>query len=147
MGIQINDADLWKSLKAGDLTGISLAGVARVDPDPKVPQYTEKDEAPGWFSRWLKSLKSVEEKHSMDENQVREIVRAEVGDAVKVALKTAFAPADPPQPADPADAAAKALEKAVSDLEARLEDKIAKAVAKGVTEADPARANLVESFA
>lgn len=151
VGIQIGDPDLWQRLKAGELTGISLAGVARVDPAPDANRYTEKDEAPGWFARWLKSLKPVEEKN-MDENKVREIVRAEVGTSVKDALKSVFAPDDPPPPADPAQAAAqaaeKAVEKAFSALDAKLDDKIAKAVAKGATEADPSRPDdLKESFA
>lgn len=151
VGIQIGDPDLWKRLKAGELTGISLAGVARVDPAPNDHRYTEKVEAPGWFARWLKSLKPVEEKN-MDENKVREIVRAEVGASVKDALKSVFAPDDPPTPADPAQAAVRAtqeaVEKAMAAFESKLDDKIAKAVAKGATEADQARPDdLQESFA
>lgn len=148
VGIQINDADLWQSLKAGELTGISLAGVARHEPgpaDPQHPQWTQKDEdtPPRWFARLFPTLKTTpKETPEMNEDKVREILRAEVGDAVKDALKSALAP-EPEKPADPAEAAAQA----VADLEARLDDKIAKAVAKGVTEADPHQSRLVESFA
>ena len=63
-GIQIGDADLWKALKAGELTGISLAGVARHDPDPKAPTdpaWTEKDgdTPPRWFARLFPALKTT----------------------------------------------------------------------------------------
>ena len=152
VGIQIGDADLWKALKAGELTGISLAGVARHDPDPKAPTdpaWTEKDDdaPPRWFARLFSALKTTPKETDMDEKQVREIVRAEVGDAVKDALKSALVPPEPNKPTDPAEAAAAAVTKAMADLEARLDDKIAKAVAKGVTEADPHQPKLVESFA
>lgn len=153
VGIQINDADLWQAVKAGELTGISLAGVARHEPgpaDPQHPQWTEKDSdtPPRWFARLFPALKNTpKETPEMDENKVREIVRAEVGDAVKDALKSAFTPTEAEKPADPAAAAAAAVTKAMADLETKLDDKIAKAVAKGVTEADPGGANLVESFA
>lgn len=153
VGIQINDADLWQALKAGELTGISLAGVARHEPDPKAPidpAWTQKDDdtPPRWFARLLPALKTTpKETPEMDEKQVRDIVRSEVGDAVKDALKSAFAPSDPKTPADPAEAAVAAVTKAMADLESKLDDKIAKAVAKGVTEADPSQPKLVESFA
>lgn len=150
VGIQIHDPDLWQSLKAGELTGISLAGIARMEPSPDSTVYTEKDdEPPGWFARLFPALmkQTPKETRDMDENKVREIVRAEVGDAVKDALKSAFTPPEPSAPADPAAAATAAIAKAFEGLEAKLDDKIAKAVAKGVTEADPAQAKLTESFA
>lgn len=153
VGIQINDADLWQALKAGELTGISLAGVARHEPapaDPQHPQWTEKgdDTPPRWFQRLFPALKHTpKESQDMDENKVRDIVRAEVGAAVKDALKSAFTPPEPEKPADPAAVVAEAIAKAFEGLDAKLDDKIAKAVAKGVTEADPAGDKLVESFA
>ncbi len=153
VGIQINDADLWQSLKAGDLTGISLAGVARHEPgpaDPQHPQWTEKEAARAvrWFERLFPALKNTpKETQDMDENKVREIVRSEVGTAVKDALKLAFTPPEPEKPADPVAGVAEAIAKAFEGLDAKLDDKIAKAVAKGVTEADPAQMKLVESFA
>lgn len=150
VGIQIGDVDIWKALKNGELTGISLAGIARHEPSEPRAEYTEKgnDAPPSWFTRLFPTLKQTpKETRDMDENKVREIVRAEVGDAVKDALKSAFVPAEPEKPADPAAAATEAIAKAFEGLEAKLDDKIAKAVAKGVTEADPAQAKLTESFA
>ena len=155
VGIQINDADLWSSLKSGDLTGISLAGVARMDPDPEDPpplNWTEKgDPPPGWVQRLITALKATpKETQDMDEKQVRDIVRSEVGSAVKDALKSTFAP-EPDKPADPAtiaaQAAEQAIDKAMEKIGADMDAKIAKAVAKGVTEADPASSKLTESWA
>ncbi len=153
VGIQIGDPDLWKALKAGELTGISLAGIARLDPDPQQPSYTEKnddDRPPSWFTRWLAPLKSTpKETPHMEDKEVRDLIKAEVGPAVAAALKSVFAPAE--APLDPATAAAQAAEQAVTKaLEKLGEDidtKIAKAVAKGVTETDHGGAQLKETFA
>lgn len=157
VGVQINDADLWQSLKSGELTGISLAGIARMDPPPATPPepaWTEKgdDRPPRWFARLFPALKTtLKETDPMNDKEVREIVRAEVGEAVAAALKSAFAPT--PAPADPAAAAAAAAEqavtKAMATLDAAMDAKVAKAFAKGVTEADASGQpiKLVESFA
>lgn len=164
VGIQINDTDLWQALKSGDLTGISLAGMARMDAPPTPPapiddpQWTEKgDQPPGWFSRWLNSLKSTPEKQPneeketpMDETKMREMVRAEVGDAVKEALKSAFggkedAPTDPVKAAE--QRAEQAVAKALNGLDDKIAAQVAKAVAKGVTEAGDTQVKAVESFA
>ena len=103
VGIQVGDADLWKQLKSGELTGISLAGIAREVPDandPGNPRYTEKD-APGWAERLIKAVTRANtnittEESEMDKAEVQEIVRdtlkSEVGQAVKDALKSAGAP-------------------------------------------------------
>lgn len=149
VGIQINDADIWQALKAGELTGISLAGVARMDPDPQDPSpmsWTEKDDAAArsWLARLFPTPK---ETPKMDDKQVIDLIKAEVGPAVTAALKSALNP-EPAQPADPAAAAVAAVEKAMEKIEASLDAKIAKAVAKGATEADPATpVKLVESWA
>ncbi|MDO5606024.1 MAG: XkdF-like putative serine protease domain-containing protein [Paracoccus sp. (in: a-proteobacteria)] len=155
VGIQIHDADLWQALKAGELTGISLAGVARMDPDPGQPAnpaYTEKDaHPPRWFARLFPTLKAnpttPKETDTMNEDKVREIMRAEMPGLITDALKSAGLAKEPEKPADPAEAAAAAVAKALEGIEAKLDDKIARAVAKGVTEADPAGVKLVESFA
>jgi hypothetical protein len=187
VGIRIGDPDLWKQLKSGELTGISLAGIARMEPepdDPAHPRYTEKDAAPGWFTSWLKSMTGVNpttpKETDMDKNEVQEIVRdtlkSELGDAITTALKSAgigdqATPKDPePTEVEKAVAAAlkaagiepktpaaengdggdgdpaeggetdieKAIAKALGGFEAKLDDKITKALAKGVTETDPA---------
>lgn len=102
VGIQIGDPDVWADLKSGALTGISLAGIARVDPATPAPpatQWTEKDNA--GLVAWLKGLfaKSQDTKDpnqkepDMDEAKVKEIVRATLKDeltpALTVALKAA----------------------------------------------------------
>ncbi len=172
VGIQIGDPDLWKQLKSGELTGISLAGVARMEPapnDPANPRYTEKNAAPGWVPWLIKALtgntpKDPIEETEMDKNEVQEIVRdtlkSELGDAIKDALKSAgVGSATDPAPAPAADPAPapetkggetdieKAITKGLAALEGKIDDKIAKALAKGVTETDPAAGGAEESFA
>lgn len=176
VGIQIGDPDLWRQLKSGELTGISLAGIARVEPepdDPANPRYTEKtkDAAPGWVERLIKALTSAYsqdpiEETEMDKDAVQQIVRdtlkSELGDAIKDALKSAGvggtadpAPATPPA-ADPAPAPEagsgdtdieKAIAKGFAALEGKIDDKITRALAKGVTETDPNTGAAEESFA
>ncbi|MCF6432657.1 XkdF-like putative serine protease domain-containing protein [Leisingera sp. MMG026] len=118
VGIQIGDPDLWKQLKSGELTGISLAGIARVQPDEPRTSYTEKDAETGLVKALLRALtgkntpQDPTEETEMDENQVRGIVRSEVGPAVADALKTAGlskAPESPQQQADVEKAVAAAL--------------------------------------
>jgi len=171
VGIQIGDPDLWKQLKSGELNGISLAGIARMKPepdDPANPRYTEKtkDAAPGWVERLIKALTGAHpqdpiEETDMDKEAVQEIVRdtlkSELGDAIKDALKSAgvSGTADPaPAPAtDPAPAPEggetdieKAIAKGFTALEGKIDDKITKALAKGVTETDPNTGTVEESF-
>ncbi len=172
VGIQIGDPDIWRQLKSGELTGISLAGIARMEPDPDDPantRYTEKmkDTAPGWAERLIKALtgahtpKPIEET-DMDKEAVQEIVRdtlkSELGDAIKDALKSAGvggtgdpAPAADPAPAPEAESdetdIAKAIAKGFDALEGKIDDKITKALAKGVIETDPAMGVAEESFA
>ena len=185
VGIQIGDPDLWKQLKSGDLTGISLAGIARMEPEPDDlanPQYTEKDAEPGWVSRLIKALtgapnpKPVEET-DMTKEEVQALVAETLKSALPEALKAATKQAnDPPatkpqtdvekavadalkaygiEPKEPdgddGDAKSdvqKAVDAAVTKaLGTKVEDAIAKALAKGVTETDPGTGKTEESFA
>lgn len=161
VGIQIGDPDLWRQLKSGELTGISLAGFAQSEPETNPEpsnHFTQKDQ--GWLTRFMKNtfnLSPVKETE-MDEKQVRDIVRAEVGDALKDALKsagivkedgadnptdgeganknaaTADAKSDAPQGGGvDADALAKSV---IAALEPKLDGMVAKAVAKGATETE-----------
>lgn len=118
VGIQIGDPDLWKQLKSGELTGISLAGIARMEPgpdDPAHPRYTEKDAAPGWVERFIKALTGVNPQEPVEETDMtKDEVQALVGetlksvlpDALKDAMKTA---GDPPASEEPTE-----VEKAVA---------------------------------
>lgn len=118
VGIQIGDPDLWKQLKSGELTGISLAGIARMEPgpdDPAHPRYTEKDAAPGWVERFIKALTGVNPQEPVEETDMtKDEVQALVGetlksvlpDALKDAMKTA---GDPPAKEEPTE-----VEKAVT---------------------------------
>lgn len=166
VGIQIGDPDLWEKLKSGDLTGLSLAGIARMDPEPSDPPhttYTEKDAAPSWFKNWLEKTglvtpeKSTEENTDMDAKEVRQIVgevlKSDLPDLLKDAVKSAgseptggtgAAPETPP--ATPAATSTetptdieKAVEAAVTKAVGdKIDDAVAKAVAKGAIETDPA---------
>ncbi|GLO70088.1 hypothetical protein MACH17_16050 [Phaeobacter inhibens] len=168
VGIQIGDPDLWKQLKSGDLTGISLAGIARVQPDEPRTSYTEKDAETGVVKALLRALtgkntpQDPTEETEMDENQVRGIVRSEVGDVVTEALKAAGigkTPETPPQQTDVEKAVAAALKahgvepKAAGPdiaptkaIGTQIEDAVTKAMAKGATETDPAAGTTEESF-
>lgn len=153
VGIQIGDPDIWKALKAGELAGISLAGVAHAQPDPAPqPQWTEKG-----VVAWLKSLLTTTtptpepEETPMNKTEVEEAVRgilkAELPALLKDALKADAPPANPapaPAPANPAPAPANptpavddardAEVTALKNAVAALEDKFAIVTAKGVTE-------------
>ncbi len=163
VGIQIGDPDLWRQLKAGDLTGISLAGVARMEPQPNDPPaslYTEKS-APGWFRAWLKALTGADhppttEETEMDDKAIQGLVRAtlkaELPGAIAEALKAAGStpPKTPPAapPAQPEEAELqKAIKSGFADLEAKIDAKIAKATAKGAIETGPLGGAATESFA
>ena len=186
VGIQIGDPDLWRQLKSGELTGISLAGIAREVPDaddPGTPRFTEKDE-PGWVGRLIKALTGADpnptEETDMNKDEVQALVSETLKSVLPTALKDALKEADKPpakeepteaekviekavaaalkaagvepkEPADPApenaDATADVIEKAIAKaLGTKVEDAVTKALAKGVTETDPAVSNVEESF-
>jgi len=192
VGIQIGDPDLWKKLKSGELTGISLAGIARVQPAEPRTSYTEKDTDTGLVKALLRALtgkntpENPTEEIDMKEDQVRDIVRSEVGSAVTEALKTAgigkttdttdkqadvekaVAAALKAAGVEPVEPEQSDIEKAVdAALKARgikpksespdteltkaigtqVEDAVAKALAKGAIETDPATGTGEESFA
>lgn len=118
VGIQIGDPDLWKQLKSGELTGISLAGIARMEPgpdDPAHPRYTEKDAEPGWVSRLIKALTGAPHQEPVEETDMtKDEVQALVAETLKSvlpdALKDAIQPAgDPPASQEPTE-----VEKAVA---------------------------------
>lgn len=113
VGIQVGDPHIWDQLKKGELTGISLAGLAQVEADEDDPAPTQKvgKEAEGLLSK-LKQLITGKEAE-MDKDGVREIVRSEVGSAVTEALKEAGVIKPEPTQAEVVEAAvAKALEEA-----------------------------------
>lgn len=112
VGIQIGDPDLWKQLKSGALTGISLAGIARTDPaprDPATPQYTEKDAEPGWVSRLIKALtgapnQETVEETDMTDDEVKALVVQTLKSVLPDALKEAIPSAgDPPAHKEPTE--------------------------------------------
>lgn len=151
VGIQIGDPDLWKQLKSGELTGISLAGIARMEPgpdDPAHPRYTEKDAEIGLIARLIKALTGAPHQEPVEETDMtKDEVQALVAETLKSVLPDALKDASQPagDPAPKADAAE--LEKAKELLKANgidvpdpapkadeddLDTKIAKAVEKAV---------------
>ncbi|SDG18884.1 MULTISPECIES: XkdF-like putative serine protease domain-containing protein [Rhodobacterales] len=151
VGIQIGDPDLWKQLKSGELTGISLAGIARMEPgpdDPAHPRYTEKDAEIGLIARLIKALTGAPHQEPVEETDMtKDEVQALVAETLKSVLPDALKDASQPagDPAPKADAAE--LEKAKELLKANgidvpdpapkadeddLDAKIAKAVEKAV---------------
>ncbi len=90
VGIQIGDPDLWAQLKSGDLTGISLAGIAQMEPTEPRTSYTEKGEAPGWVKSFLKAItKQSTEETEMDKNEVQAIVTETLKSVLPDVLKDA----------------------------------------------------------
>lgn len=160
VGIQIQDRDLWQDIKRGDYTGLSLAGTAvREDADPQ-SSYTEKsNQAPNWFTNWVKKhlpkpsedSKTNQEEAEMDKEEIQSIAKAAVAEALKEAgitkddsdpkggdaggdNGTNNAPAAKGAEVD----IAKTLEDAVtglkSDLTTVIKDEVAAATAKGSLE-------------
>lgn len=162
VGIRIGDPDIWQRLKAGDLTGISLAGIARVEPEPSDPaqhRYTEKDAAPGWVERFIKALTGADpqptEETDMDKETVQEIVRetlkSELRDALKDANKDQNSGSDGATETEiekAVNAALKAAGVEVPEAPSDIEKAVAKALAAaGVTPKEPApETDLAKSF-
>lgn len=150
VGIRVGDPDLWNKLKSGELTGISLAGIARVDPDPdETPdaQFVGK-QAPGWFTSWIKSLTGQEPPKPIEETEMtKEEVTALVAETLKSALPDALkeagmaAPPAKEEPTEVEKAVAAALKAAGIEPKEKAEDDegddgaIAKAVEAAVAKA------------
>ncbi|MCP5230666.1 MAG: hypothetical protein H6931_17665 [Burkholderiaceae bacterium] len=88
VGIQIGDPLLWRSLKSGDLTGLSLAGMAETEQLGGTAGVTKDDQPPGWFTKLFGNTLKTKE-NEMNEDDVRRIVGETVGDAVTKALAEA----------------------------------------------------------
>lgn len=176
VGIQIGDPDLWAQLKSGDLTGISLAGIAQMEPSEPRTSYTEKDEIPGWFKSLFKQFtKQPTEETDMDKNEVQAIVAETLKSALPDALKEAGLSAAPAQDSEVAKAIetlkaagidvkapdaggktaepageetdiAKAIAKGFEAMEAKFDDKITLAVAKGADVTGQPVTAVEESF-
>lgn len=119
VGIQIGDPDLWKQLKSGELTGISLAGIARMEPgpdDPTHPRYTEKDAEPGWVSRLIKALTGAPHQEPVEETDMtKDEVQALVAETLKSVLPDALKDASQSAGNPPAKDEPTEVEKAVAD--------------------------------
>lgn len=145
VGVQINDADLWKQLKSGELTGLSLAGYARQEPSMG-PQQKGDDEPPGWFSRLLQGFakSQKDDQHLQEADMTKDEITALVDERVVAAVKAALAKQGPGTDEDDADegespdevlkALNNAIDQAVARLDASLDGKIAQALGKGSTE-------------
>lgn len=133
VGIQVNDADLWKRLKKGELTGISLAGWGRaeeLDPGKAPESYVTKEEAPGLFRQWWDKLTKGD---SVTPDEVRKLIQEELRKGQAVEPPPDAAPATPPAPTpEPPPALNQAdFEKRV---QAEVEAQLAKALRKGAEE-------------
>mgnify|MGYP001336801208 CR=1 FL=1 len=172
VGIQVGDPDLWEKLKSGELTGLSLAGIAAMtlDEDETQQHFTEKnDTPPKWFQSWFSGLvgksetKPIEENNDMDAKEVREMIgevlKTALPDALKAALKAEGGPAPETPPAggegnQTPDAATQVEPVTKSDVEAivktaigtGIEDAMAKALAKGALETGANDTPAQESF-
>jgi hypothetical protein len=128
VGVQVNDPELWKQLKSGELAGLSLAGYARVV-DPNSPSYQSKgDEAPGWFGKWVSGW--FGKSHYNDKNQQHgtqeadmSLSKEEIAALVGQVVNTAFEKRD----------AQEETKRKAAEAEAALDEKIKKAVTEGIT--------------
>ena len=152
VGIQVGDPDLWRQLKSGALTGLSLAGTARMEPDPAAPRHTEKtdgDDAPGWALRFVKSI-TQRDPAMTEKTDDSDRLKALVDAAVAAALKAEGDKTEAPDGAEDDKVAGLVEEKikAVSaDLKKTIDERLAKALAKGEAETDNPAETLEEAFA
>lgn len=137
-GVKVLDPDLWKSLKAGDYTGFSLAGYGELEPPPNQTQ-------PSWLNKFQALIETVLNKSKEDPvtNEEKADIAKEVVSMLKAKglIKSDQPPANQPQqqaqqPAPAGDLAATVatLAKSLENLPGTISDTVAKAVAKGVTE-------------
>ncbi|MCP5136041.1 MAG: hypothetical protein H6981_04500 [Gammaproteobacteria bacterium] len=89
VGIQIGDPALWRRLKSGELAGLSLAGMAETEQLGGTAGVSKDDQPPGWFSRFINSLRGNE----MNEDDVRRIAGEAAASAATDAVKKALAEA------------------------------------------------------
>ena len=95
VGIQITSPDLWQKLKAGDYTGLSLAGTAARKND---------DVPPNWFTKFIKNLNLTQktEQKSMNEDEIRKLVQDELTKSQHTdAEKEEENPTEPAPPTEP----------------------------------------------
>ena len=135
VGIQITSPDLWKKLKSDEFTGLSLAGIATVEPQSPGNSWAEKQEsAPGLLQALLSTLKKDS---AMTEDNIRKFIQEELA-------KSSPAPEEPTKEAEQAQTPEPepAITRSdLDDLEGRLSkamsEQIAKALIKGATETAP----------
>jgi hypothetical protein len=91
VGIQIYDPDLWRRLESGELTGLSLAGLAQYE-QPDVARKSDETETPGWFMRWLRSAGlrkeaiPTSEEPEVNEEQIKALLKSEIPTLVTATL-------------------------------------------------------------
>ena len=153
VGIQITDPNLWRAVKSGEYTGLSLAGYARTaeeddPPELETREKTDPNQPPGWFRRWLNTLKG-DDPMSLTEDDVRRLARET---AEEVLAKSQSAAGGGQDGGDGGNAGAgdngggsedltatieQAVAKAVDErLEAKLDERLPEALAKGSRETD-----------
>ena len=139
VGIKVNDNQLWKKLKAGELTGISMAGTASRSDDP---QGLKKN------GFWDVFNFNKEEK-KMDKAEVEKLVAQSVDAAVTKAVagledkitQVLSKATTKPKPADE-----QKNELTPESIAALVDEKITKAIAKGVDESGDASNKPEVSF-
>lgn len=88
VGIQIYDPDLWKRLESGELTGLSLAGMAQYEQPPIAAK--SEDEPPGWFKQLLTKAGFVpeqkEEPVEVNKEELQKMIAEEVAKGIASGL-------------------------------------------------------------
>lgn len=93
VGIQVGDKDLWDKLKAGELTGLSLAGVAQSEDDPAPTSKADQAKTFALFTQWWRDLTKQTEEDEMTKEEIEALVKSSVGAAVTEAVSGAVGPA------------------------------------------------------
>ena len=145
VGIQVGDPALWRQLKSGGLTGLSLAGTARAKHDA-----TTADRIPGWFERFVKSITPGGDISMTDKPDETDRIKALVDQAVAEALKSkGEAGQEPDDDGDDKITAAvdEKIKSVAADLKQALDERLVKALAKGEVETDTLGETIEEAFA
>ncbi|MEK8017820.1 MAG: XkdF-like putative serine protease domain-containing protein [Candidatus Parabeggiatoa sp.] len=90
VGIQVNDDKTWQQLKSGELTGISLAGSATVE-----PQKSEEFQPPSWFVRlFTKATQPNEGTEEMTKEEIKGFVTKIIDERLKKGVETENIPVE-----------------------------------------------------
>ncbi|MEG9884170.1 MAG: XkdF-like putative serine protease domain-containing protein [Hyphomicrobiales bacterium] len=145
VGIRVGDPALWRQLKSGELTGLSLAGTARV----KHRSDTTADRMPGWFERFLKSITPGGDNPMTTQTTDADRLKTLVDECLATALSPKSETDRGPDEIDNKITVVveEKIKAVAAGLEKAIDERLAKALARGETEADTPSETVEESYA